>query len=214
MGQPGNQLVHFWNGLRDGSLVLLAPTGDLALKIVTRPAVTGQSLGRKIDQMQGRNDAVHLGINSFALGRLHARQGLIPKNAPGNEFHDVEGAANHRLVFAKNQHLGYRYGGSRQAAHNGVFALNGVCRRQQFGHRSGFGPHHVAARWGDELVGWVALPAFEGFHRQRAGVTGQVVFQPGRQCGHVKRVLACNCLGAYKMVKVAHGLLKRMGEWH
>ena len=42
-GQPGHELVHFRDGLRDRGQVLLAPAADLALEVVAGLAVAGKT---------------------------------------------------------------------------------------------------------------------------------------------------------------------------
>ena len=209
--QPGDELVHFGDRLGNGGQILLAPSTDLAFKIIARFAVSGQTLRCDIDLVQGGNDAVHLGINGAALCRCHARQRLVPQNAPFDKFHHVKGASNDRLVLAQAVHMRHGYRRAGQAAHHGELALDGVRRRQQLGHRARFGTHHIAALGRDELVGWVALAAFEGFDAQRPAKSGQMLLQPGGQGVGVKGVFGRYRLRADEMVKVAHGEISWVG---
>ena len=159
--QPGHQLVHFFNRLRDGGDILLAPASNLALKIVAGFAVTRQSLLRILDAVQGRDDPVHFVVNVSTLLRRHAGQGLIPQNAPLHELHDVESPANHALVFTQAIHARHGDIGSLQPTHDGKFPLDGMGRRQQFGNRARLGPHHIALRRCAEFVRGVGLPPLE-----------------------------------------------------
>ena len=163
--QPLDQRVHFWNCLGDGRLVLLAPARYLSLEVIAGATVSCQTLAGKVDQMQSRDDAVHFFINRPTLRRLHSWQRLVPKNASFDEFHDVEGAADHRLIFTKAQHLRYRNLGAGQSSHDGKFSLYRVSGWEQFCDWPRFGTHHVAALRRDELVRWVALPTFKGLYR-------------------------------------------------
>ncbi len=186
---------------------MLAPAADLAVKIIAGFAITGQASLSELDGVQGGDDAIHLVVNRTALRRGHAGQGLIPENAALHEFHYIESPANDGFVFAQAMHVGHRHIGAVQAAHDGELALDRMCRRQQFGHRARLGAHHVAAQRCVELVGWVGLAALEGLHRQGPGKARQVFCQPDGQGGDVKCLFFGDRLGAYEMIKVAHGVV-------
>ena len=164
--QPGDQLVHLWDRRGDRRGVLLAPTANLALKVVARFAVAGQAALRKLDIVERRDDPVHLLVNLCALGGCHARQGLVPQHAAFNEFHHVESAPDDGFVLAKAVHLCHRHVGALQAFHDLELTLHRMRGRQQFGYWTGFCAHHIASVWCDEFVGRIRLSAVEHFHRQ------------------------------------------------
>ena len=204
-GQPGHELVHLFDGLRDRGGVLLAPAADLALEVVAGLAVAGQAALGEFDAVQRGDDAVRFVVDGRALGRCHAGQGLVPQHAALHEFHHVEGSADHGLVLAQCVHARHGHVGALQAAHHGEFALDGVGRGQQLGHGAGLGAHHIALAGCDELVGGVGLPALEHLDAQGALEALEVLFQPGTEGRGVERVLPGHGTGADEMVEIAHG---------
>ena len=213
LGQPLHQLVHLVRRLRHRACaigrgrVLLAPAGDLTLEIIAGLAVAGESTLGELDAVQCRNDPVHFLVDGSALLRAHARQALVPQHASGHELHDVEGASNHSLVFAQAVHAWHRHVGAIKAAHDGEFALDGVRRRQQFGHRSGFGAHHVVLRRCAQFVGRIGLAALEGLDAQGPTKSGQMLLEPGSEGGDVKGLACGDRARANEMIKIAHGVV-------
>ena len=203
-GQPFHQPVHLFNGLGDGGDVLLAPASNLAVEVVARLAVVGQAPVSKLHGVQRGNHAVHFVVDGTAFGRRHAGQGLVPQHATLHALHHVEGAANHRFVFAQHMHAGHGHIGALQAAHHGEFALDGVGRRQQLGHWAGLGTHHVAGAGRDELVGGVGLPAFEHLDGQGPFKAWHVATEPAGERGNIEGVLFGHRACAHEVVKVAH----------
>ncbi len=102
-------------------------------------------------------------------------------------------------------HAWHRDIGALQAAHDGEFAFDGVCRGQQLGHRAGLGPHDIAFAWRDQLVGGVGLPALEHLDAQGAGEAFQMLLQPGAEGRRVESMLFGDGTGADEMVEIAHG---------
>ncbi len=169
--QPFDQPLHRLDRLRDRGLILLAPTADLALEIVAGLAIAVQTGGTDVDPVQGGDHSAHFAINGVALGRAHARQGLIPKYAALNEFHDVEGATDHGFVFAQAEHARHGHLAACKSAHDRELALDRMRRGQQLGHRAGLAAHHVLGLRRDQLVRGVGLTALELLDRERPGVT-------------------------------------------
>jgi hypothetical protein len=118
-------------------------------------AVVAQAQRRKIDLVQRCDDPVHFIVGCAALASVQAGQGLVPEHTPFDEFHHVEGPAQHRLVLAQAQHLGHRHLGAGQRVHDAKFALDCMGRGQQPGRRSRLGPHHIGAIGRGEFVGGI-----------------------------------------------------------
>ena len=203
--QPGDQLVHFGDGLGDGGNVLLAPAANLPFEVVAGLAVPSQSLFSKLHRVQGRNDAVHLVVDGASLVVAHAWERLVPQHAPLHELHDVKGPTDDGLVLAKDVHACHRHVRSVQALHDCEFAFNGMRRGQQLGNRTRLGAHHVALPGCDQFVGRVGLATLEQLDGQRPFEAGQVASEPVAQPNDVERVRASDGSGTDKVVEIVHG---------
>ena len=183
---------------------MLAPTPDLPLEVVAGLAIAGEAARCKIDLVQRSDDAPQLVVDVGALVGRHIGKGLVPENPPLNKFHHIKGPANDVFVFTKTVHARDRDVGAFQPAHHGKLALDGVGRRQQFGHGARFGAHHIGQIGCDEFVGRIRLPAFEHLHLEGPAKARQVALQPTLEAGHIERVRRRNRFGPKKMIKLAH----------
>ena len=177
--QPVDQPVHLGNRLGDRGLVLTAPARDLALEVAARAAVVAQADRQRIDPVQRGDHPVHLVVDRAALGRRHARQRLVPQHPALDMLHQVEGAADHRLVLAQQQHARHRHLGGGQRAHHPVLALDRVRRGQQLRRRSRLGAHHPLPGGRAQPEGRVGLAAAELLDLQRAVEAVEPLAQPG-----------------------------------
>ena len=157
---------------------MFAPTANLSLDIASWFAVVGQTLLGKLHAVKGSNDAIHFIVNFAALCVGHARQGLIPQDTSCYKLHDIKSTTDDGFVFAQNMHLGHGHSRTGQAFHDSKFTFNGMCGRQQFGHRARLGPHDIGALGRDEFVGGVGLASFEHLNAERAFKACHVGKQP------------------------------------
>ena len=146
--------------------------------------------------MERRDDAVHLVVDRGASGGVERRQRLVPEDAPGDELHHVEGAADDAFVFTQDVHAGHRYGRAGEAAHHRELAIDRMRRRQQLGRRPGLGAHDVSACRRQQLIGRIRLAALELLDGERAGEAGQVLAEVALERGDVEGVLFGDRLGA------------------
>ncbi len=80
-----------------------------------------------------------------ALGRAgDLRQALVPEDAPVEKFHDIKGAADHRIVLAQRMDARHRHVRPGERPHDAELAIDGMGARQQRPGR--LAPQHVLAR--------------------------------------------------------------------
>lgn len=93
--------------------------------------------------------------------RTNTRNRRILEYPPLEELHDVEGRANHAVVFAEADGAGHGDVGARHGGYDAVLAVDLVGGAGEDLAR-GFLAHHVfLARGGGELVGGVGLAIAE-----------------------------------------------------
>ncbi len=85
-------------------------SGDLPLHVVARLAEVGETHGRIVHRMQGRQHTHHFKVNGAAIGGGRFRQQRVPKDTSLDVVHDVEGAADHLWVFAQRMNTRHRHG--------------------------------------------------------------------------------------------------------
>lgn len=203
--QPFDQPVHGRNlfGLR--CLVLLAPAGDLAGKVIAGLAIGFQPDGLVVDLVQGGDGAVHGIEDAGPFIAAHARQALVPEDAALDAVHDVEGGADDAVVLAQAIAACHRNIGLCQRGDHAVFAVNRMGRWQQLAGR--LASQHVFLRRGDQHEGRVRLAALELPDRQRALVVLHILFQPAFKRCLVETVALLYRHGAGEAVLVAHAVV-------
>ena len=88
---------------------------------------------------------------------------------PGHVAHQIEHAADDRIVRAQVQRLRDRYRAAAQGVQHAELTVDGMCRSEQLARR--FAPQHVAARRRLDQVGRIGLPAPELRRRRRTAKT-------------------------------------------
>src|SRR4030095_1429764 len=113
-------------------------------------------------------------------------------------FHQVEGVADHRLVFAEQIHAWHRHVGRREGSEPAVFAVDRVGRGQELPR--GLLPQHVASSPGRQKEGGVRLTSGELLDDERPGET----FDVGREVTRERSLV--------EAVALPDG--HDVGEWH
>ncbi len=187
--QPGDQLVHVGNAAGFRGAVLAGPTRKLPFEIIAWPAEIAETHGLDIDVVQGRERAVHGVVDRGALVIVaRFRQRRIPEDAAVEEIHDVEHAADRRILGRQMQHCGHRYGGTGKRLHHPEFAVDLMRRFQQLPGR--LGAQHVAATGRRQEIGRVRLAGFELFDRGEPGKARDFRLEVRRKRCLVERVQA------------------------
>src|SRR6266481_2169790 len=111
--------------------LLFAPALDLARHVVARATELGEPNGYLVDRVQRRDDGIHRIEYRLAFGGSEPWQALVPENAAIEKFHEIEGAANDRIVFAQRVYAWHRDRCVGQRAHDPVFPVDSMGARQQ-----------------------------------------------------------------------------------
>jgi len=172
--QPLLQRLHRSDVLGAGEIVLARPAGELALDVLALPPVVAQADGAVIDIVDARQHVVHRIEDPAAIGGRDAGHLRIGQDAAGQELHDVEGRADHRIVTAECVGLWYGdVGVIGQGLDHAVLAIDLVRRRQQLAGRL-LAQHVHAAAAVSHMKGWIALPALELQHADRSAIAVDV----------------------------------------
>ncbi len=199
--QPGDHVVHRLDlhGLRGD--VLLAPAPDLALDVAAGLAEIRKADFLVVHAVQQRDDAVELFPDGFPLRLCHSRQRLVPQYAPVDAIHEIEGGADHRIVFAEYIGLRYRKSYRVQCLDHLELAIHCVRGGQQLAGRLAAQRVALAAR-GDAVSG-VRLAALELLDLERSAESLHLVLQEILQAPGVDAMAFFN--GLYADELVGHG---------
>ena len=159
--QPLLQQFHRLDLVGLGEVVLARPASELALDVLALAAEVAEADGAVVDIVDAGQHVVHRIEDLAAVGRRDAGHLGIGQDAAGQELHDVEGRADHRIVLAERVGLGHRHVGMvRQRLDHAILAIDLVRRRQQLARRLLAQHVHAAAAVGD-VEGRIALAALE-----------------------------------------------------
>ena len=170
--QPAHQCVHGRQRVGAGRDVLLAPTLDLARKVVAGLAVVAETRRRKIHAMQAGQYADHLAVDRGPLRSRQLRERGVPKHPSRHVVHQEELGADHTRVVTVQACLGHRHFAVRERADHAVLAIDHVRGGQQRAGR--LLPQHVRALASLHLVGGVTLATRELLHLQGTRRIGQL----------------------------------------
>ena len=130
-GKPSDQVMHFRDRFRFRGLILLGPARDLPFQKVAGAAEIGNANRGRVDPVQGCDGRVHLIVDCAAIRVGKAGQFLVPKDAPCDKVHQVEGRADHRGVLAKVMNTGDRHRAVLQGPQDAELAINSMGAWQQ-----------------------------------------------------------------------------------
>ena len=180
LGQPLDQIVHRRDRFGLRGAVLPAPARDLPPHVIARPAEIAKPDRRIIDLVQIGDDPVHRIKHRGAFrGARDLRQALVPEDAPVQMLHDIEGAADDRVVLAQRVDPRHRHRRLGQRAHDAELAVDRMRARQQGPRR--FPPQHVLSRRGAQSVGRVRLPAGKALGADRPAEPRDMAPEPRLQ---------------------------------
>ncbi len=169
-GQPSDQPLDGGDLGRLGGTVLPDPAIDLPGEEVAGPAEIRETQGHVVETMQPRQRADGILVGGAPFGGSQVRQRAVPGDAALDQFHHVEGRADHARVGAERQRP--RHGEARrmQRRDEPVFAIDRVGGRQQRAER--LAPQHDSTAWRRDPIGRVGLTAREllDFDRSREAV--------------------------------------------
>jgi hypothetical protein len=183
-GQPNDQSLGEFNSVGLGRPILLDPARDLTLEEIARTTECRKAGGLRVDPVKRRKRIEHAVINAraSALGQLGKR--AVGEVRTLDQGHQIEGRADHRLVFAQRKHAGHWKAEWVQRGEDAIFALYGVGRRQQI--PEGLATKHVGAARRIEPIRRIRLSALEFRQGNRPLKTRDVLFEPGGERGGVE----------------------------
>ncbi len=159
--QPLLEVFHRRQVVRARQVVLARPAGDLALDVLALAAVIAEADLSVVDIVQAGQHVVHRIEDLAAVGGRHGLHPVVGEDAAGQEFHDVEGGADHAVVLTERVGPGHRHVGMvRQGLDHAVLSVDLMGRRQQFARRL-LAQHVHAPATVSQMKGRIALPALE-----------------------------------------------------
>jgi len=178
-GQPRDQPLHRRDLRRLCGPVLPDPAVDLPGEEVARSAEVGEPQCRVIEAVQPRQRADGVLIDGTPFTGLQVRQRAVPGDAALDQFHHVEGRADHARVAAERQRPRHGEASRMQRRDEPIFAIDRVGGRQQRSER--LAPQHAGTACGRDPIGGVRLTAREFLDLQRSREAVEVRVEPARE---------------------------------
>ena len=129
--------------------------------------------------MDFRDGLVHGIEDCPALLLRQLRQSGIPEHAPGHEIHDVEHAADDRIVHTQRMDPRYRNTRTGQRIQDTEFAIDGMRTWQDV--PDGLAPQNVVAGSCVKLEGRIGLAAGKAFDPQGTAIVLDMLPEPRLQ---------------------------------
>src|ERR1700722_12607414 len=101
--KPGDEALHVLDSRRLACPVLIRPALVLTSEIAAGFAIVRKACGGDVDGMQLRQARVHGVVDLRAIFARKVGQRWVPEDAAVDEGHEIEGRADHALVFAERE---------------------------------------------------------------------------------------------------------------